>query len=151
MSKKINMVIVTYKPNIPLLENCILSILDTIDNIYIINNSNNKLNIRIKNDKVNIIYLEKNMGISYAQNIGIKKSLKDGASFILLSDQDTVYPKNYLHNMMHIYRDGYRIAAIAPLFNDVNQLKSNEGFTKKTLLGFKYFYPNKAHPSTLVR
>ena len=64
MSKKINMVIVTYKPNIPLLENCILSILDTIDNIYIINNSNNKLNIRIKNDKVNIIYLEKNMGIS---------------------------------------------------------------------------------------
>ena len=51
MGKKINMVIVTYKPNIPLLENCILSILDTIDNIYIINNSNNKLNIRIKNDK----------------------------------------------------------------------------------------------------
>lgn len=52
-----------------------------------------------KIDNVKFIKLQENMGISYAQNIGIKE-----AEYILLSDQDT---KDYISKMIRKYLCNY--------------------------------------------
>jgi rhamnosyltransferase len=143
MFKKVNMVIVTYNPNVELLEKCIFSIIKDIYKVYIIDNQSKELIIDIDNSKIEFIKLKENMGIAFAQNIGISKSIKDNVDYILLSDQDTIYPNNYILDMIKIYNNSENIAAIAPLFNDINQGKKNEGFMKKTFFGNKFFYPNK--------
>jgi len=89
---------VTYNADIDLLRKSIKSIYSQIHKIIIIDNTPNKdINLeKIKNDIIEIIYLENNLGIAKAQNIGIKKALENSYDYIMLSDQDTIYPGNYI-------------------------------------------------------
>lgn len=140
----IDLVIVTYNPNINLLLNLIDSIKHQVRNIYIVDNSNPKCNKLEKLENINVIYLEENMGIAYAQNVGLKAALENSAKYVMLSDQDTIYPSNYVVNMIEAFSADNNVAAIAPLFKDINQKKDNEGFiVKKRLFGSKLIYPKK--------
>jgi len=79
----------------------------------------------IKNN-IEVYFLNKNYGIAYAQNIGIKIAEKYNVGFVLLSDQDTIYPANYVEKMFNIYNKLKReknIAAIAPVYLDLNTMK----------------------------
>lgn len=102
--KKTDMVMVTYSPEIKLLTKAIDSIISQVRKIYIVDNTPNKfLELdKFTDSKIEVIYLNDNMGISYAQNIGIKKSLENKSDFIVLSDQDTIYPDNYIIDMLKI-------------------------------------------------
>lgn len=63
-----------------------------------------------------------NMGVAAAQNKGIASALSQGADYIWLSDQDTVYPSGFLSGMLVCARTcearGIRVAALAPAFFD---------------------------------
>lgn len=86
------------------------SIKNQVEKILIINNSTQSLILGEK-DNIEIIELGKNYGIAYAQNVGIKKAILLEPDFVLISDQDTVYPDNYVdgfmpyvkENLAHIY------------------------------------------------
>lgn len=94
----IECVIVTYKPNKELLLKTIHSILTQLNKIVIVNNDEDNLVIG-ESENIEVINLNRNYGIAYAQNEGIKKAITDNADFILLSDQDTEYPKDYIAKM----------------------------------------------------
>lgn len=139
----LDLVIVTYNPDISLLELVIKSISCQVRNVIIVDNSpvlSNDLQRQSKNN-VKIISLLDNKGIAYAQNIGIKECINLNADFILLSDQDTIYPDLFVSNMFKGVDVDF--AAISPLFNDIHQTKSTQGFIEKSLFGFKKFYPNE--------
>jgi len=106
------MVIVTYKSNVCVLKQLIKSISNQVNKIFIIDNTpNNKFKSEeLISEKIEVIYLNENKGIAYAQNIGIKKAN------ILLSDQDTIYPEDYILKMIKIFDLDDKIAAIAPIF-----------------------------------
>jgi len=135
-------VVVTYKPDILILEKCIYSIVNQLNKIIILDNTPNGDNSleRFKGfPNVDIIYLGDNYGIAFAQNVGIKKALEEGTDFILLSDQDTIYPLDYVEKMLECFKED-KVAAAGPLFIDAHTGKV-QFFVKKGLIGFKKIYP----------
>lgn len=145
MKKTIDAVLITYNPDCKLLTHVLDSITHQVRTFYIIDNTPNKAkcleNLSVKN--IQIIYLNENMGIAYAQNIGIKKSLENQADYILLSDQDTLYPENYIQNMLSSSQSNHMIAAFGPLYKDTNSESSNDGFYKNETLFYKKFIPSQ--------
>ena len=125
----IHCVIVTYKPDIELLARLIESIRHQVEKIYIIDNSLDTVRFSdIENfDSIEITYLAKNIGIAAAQNIGIQKALADKSEFILLSDQDTVFPSDYVEDMLPVFSIYSNAAAVVPRFVDSNKV-SQDGF-----------------------
>jgi rhamnosyltransferase len=113
---KVYGVIVTYKPNVEVLEKCVNSLVNQVDKLIIVDNTPGKCqlleNFR-KTQNIEIVYLNDNYGIAYAQNVGIKKALEEEADFILLSDQDTIYPLDYVEKMLECFKKG-KVAAAGP-------------------------------------
>jgi rhamnosyltransferase len=88
------------------------------------------------------IALGNNLGIAAAQNIGIREALKQGADIVWLSDQDTIYPANFLVNMLIALQacndQGTRLAALAPSYFDTHRGKV-QAFVRHT--PFTSFFP----------
>lgn len=117
--KKIVAIIVTYKPNYSLLQKTITSLYPQLNSIIIVNNSEEKIELD-KKDNIIIIDLQKNYGIAYAQNRGIEKAKEINANYILLSDQDTVYPSNYILSFEKYINNTteYKADVFCPIFYD---------------------------------
>jgi rhamnosyltransferase len=133
----IGCIIVVYKKNIKFLIRKIKNIYKDVDNFYVINNSVNDLS-NLKNKKFTVINLNVNLGIAAAQNLAIFESYKNKNKYILFSDQDTKFPKNFIKKILNFYSFANRkygnLFAVAPNLYDRN---------KKTLSGFvqrKFFF-----------
>ena len=126
----IGCIIIVYKKNIKFLFRKIKNIYKDVDNFYIINNSENNLS-NLKNKKITVINLNVNLGIAAAQNLALLESYKNKNKYILFSDQDTKFPKNFIKKILNFYSFANRkygnLFAVAPNLYDRN---------KKTLSGF---------------
>ncbi len=140
----VNAVIVTYKPDFKQIIRTIESLESQINKIFVVDNTpheeiNTKFYKEYKNinpAKIEIISLKKNMGIALAQNIGIKAALDNRCNYILLSDQDTIYPNNYINKMIGLYKElenGNSICSISPAFYDCNKKIVNDFIIKRSL------------------
>jgi len=145
---KIYLVIVTYKTEADSLEKLLNSIKFQVDKVLIVDNTPNFTNglEKFRDKKTEIIYLNENTGIAYAQNVGIKKALEEGADFIMLSDDDTLYPENYVNEMLKVFTEKKeeKIAAVAPSFKNVLTGKKNS-FVLKSTVSFKKIYPSSGY------
>jgi len=141
MDKNISVVYVTYLPNAEVLSISLESIIHQVKRVYIVDNTPDSSEIYLDLPKVISVHLNDNFGIAYAQNIGIQYAIDDGSDFVMLSDQDTIYPENYISSMLGAYKDGKNIAAIVPLFNDINQNRISEGFIVGTFFAFRRVFP----------
>jgi len=147
-NKKTYLTIVTYKTNEDVLEKLLDSIKSQIDKIFVIDNTPNGVNKleNLRDEKTEIIYLNENTGIAHAQNVGIKKALEEGAEFVILSDDDTIYPINYVEEMVRVFEEKKeeKIAAVAPLYKNelTGQLRP---FITKTKFGFKKHFPTSGY------
>jgi len=143
-------VIVTYKPDVEILEKCVNSLANQVAKLIIVDNTPGKCqlleNFR-KMQNVEIIYLNENYGIAYAQNVGIKRVLEENIDYILLSDQDTIYPLDYIEKMFKCFQED-KVAAAGPLFIDAHTGKV-QFFIKKGLFGFEKIYPTSGKYSVL--
>jgi len=125
MKEKIDVVLVTYNPDMDTLNRCVSSLINQVRRIIIVDNTPlgcKELSIFIHKN-IEIIYLYENMGIAYAQNIGIEKAINKDADFVLTTDQDTIFPENYVTKMLAIYEKykiNVKIGAVAPFFRDIN-------------------------------
>ena len=111
-------VVVTYKPDTETLEKLIQSIYSQLSKLIIVDNTpdgSKNLEKFSTLPNIEIVYLRNNYGIAYAQNIGIKKSLEEKANYILLSDQDTIYPVDYVKSMIDCFRYE-KVAAAGPVY-----------------------------------
>lgn len=131
-------ILVTYNPNFSQLKKCVSSLLPQVEKIIIVKNSSEKLDFSGLPgflEKIIQIQLKKNFGIAYAQNRGIEKALELGAEWILLSDQDTVFPENYVSSCLSSYnqnKEKYKIGAIVPLFFNENKQQMSQIMISKT-------------------
>jgi rhamnosyltransferase len=113
-------VFVTYNPDPEGLSSSLQSILDQVDFCIVVDNgSNRKLELSC-HSKATLVPLERNFGIAYAQNVGVNLSLSRGCSHILLSDQDTFFPPDFVASMTaNMLRFGDAgVAAYTPIFFD---------------------------------
>lgn len=105
MNKEINLnlsaitqvVVVTYNPDIPLLNKNLAALVKQFTNILIVdNNSSNSTEIKKEAiaHKVEFNKLSDNFGIAFAQNIGLQKANDKRFKWLLTMDQDSIIPKN---------------------------------------------------------
>jgi rhamnosyltransferase len=147
---KIAAVIIAYLPDEKMLTGTIGSLYGQVNTIYIIDNTPGGSDVfrggTLLGGKNNIelITLGENLGIAEAQDIGIKKALADGAEFILLSDQDTHYPADYVSKMLEAYETmakKEKIAVIVPDFAELNRGGERQGFMIFNGIFLKRIYP----------
>jgi len=133
-------IIITYNPNIQQINETVHSIINQVSLCIIIDNGNTIFDFQ-DFENIIIINLGKNYGIAYAQNRGIEFAIQKNADFILLSDQDTHYPENYIEKMISFYEkysDKNIIGALVPRFYDKNKVCK----TKLPIAKFSYIVPD---------
>lgn len=129
MSMEIFAVVVTYNPNILKLKEFIYSLtsLNSIVKAIIVDNgsNNNQELLSLGSENTEILSLSENLGIAHAQNIGIKKSISDGAKYIIFFDQDSLIEEKFIislfDDLKSVSNSGDKIAAIGPRFIDENK------------------------------
>ncbi|MDF8368741.1 glycosyltransferase family 2 protein [Weissella paramesenteroides] len=100
---EIDAVIVTYNPDKKLLFENISAVQNQVNKVVIVDNgSDNFKSWENEFNSTNIVlkHLNKNMGIAYAQNFGIKYAKHENVSWVLTLDQDTVLPKSYVEELL---------------------------------------------------
>jgi rhamnosyltransferase len=135
----IAVVFVAFNPDAALLEKAIESLLNQVNFVIIVDNSPVSY-LKFENEKVSIKILGENVGIAAAQNIGIAKSIELGAQYIVLSDQDSIYPENYIVSMLPVFDDFPSACAVVPKFVDTNK-KGQDGFISINSFFFRRFFP----------
>lgn len=123
-------VMVSYNPDLNLLIKSVKSILANKVKLVIVDNgSMNQYEIKeaiCLKEEIEVIFLQKNKGIAFAQNEGIMFALNHGAQFIWLSDQDSIYPDDFLTKMLAAIENldkqlQDKLGAIGPSFYDTNR------------------------------
>jgi len=141
----IGCIIVAYKKNIKFLQKRINNIYADVDNFYIINNSESNY-LKIRNKKINIINLDVNLGIAAAQNLALLQAYKNKNEYILFSDQDTIFPKEFIKKILNFYtsvnKKYQNVFAVAPNLYDRNK-KVLSGFVKRFFIFRITIYQNK--------
>ena len=151
INNKIGGILITFFPDEELIKT-INSIYKQVDLLYIIDNTpNEKENINLKKklnkyQNIKLTKLGKNIGIAAAQNIGIKYFEQENFEYILLSDQDTIFPNNYVENMLSSFKrmekKDKKISVMAPTFINKNNNKK-QGFVIFNGFFRKKIYPQK--------
>jgi len=144
-------VVVTYKTTYSELQNLINSLYSQVTQIILVNNECN-LDILGQDKKIKQFNFRENLGIAKAQNIGIKYAIANGADFILISDQDSLYPKNYIIQLLDVYKHVSalnKVAAVGPVYMDHNKnmkiqpmVSFGKVFLKKSDKNTELFYPS---------
>jgi len=135
-------VIITFNPEKEKLISCVRSLINQVTNLIIVKNSPEDLPLELSlEEKIEVLQLDRNTGIAYAQNRGIEKAIELNATWILFSDQDTVYPENYINSMFETCSKNnlQRIGALVPVFYNE---KSNK-VSKIMLSKVRSFVPEK--------
>ena len=135
-------VFVTYCPENDLFTKSLKSMVSQVDSVYVVDNSDRCIDFSTVavHESVEIIRLGCNLGIAEAQNVGIRMAIDSNAGYIILSDQDTVFPDNYVSSMLPHLMNDPDAAAIAPSFDDQNK-ESTDGFIGVHPLFFKRIFP----------
>lgn len=122
----ITAIVITYNPNLNVLRKVIETLYCQVDNITIVDNGS-KINFGDWSDgmgiNLNIIALEKNMGIGFAQNVGIKDAQNRDDEFVLLMDQDSIPGSHMCDELLKTYYDltflhQEKVSAIGPTTKD---------------------------------
>lgn len=134
-------IIVLYKANEQMVSSLYESLISQIDKLILVKNDDTDASFIQCFEKSCLIDLGKNYGIAYAQNCGIEEAVRIGADWILFSDQDTVYPENFVCEMLEIASDEIlgKIGALTPIFYDEIKQQYSKIMVGKT----KAIYPKK--------
>lgn len=121
---KVYAVVISYNPNVELLDAEYKSIVYQVDTIiYVDNNSVNRDDVSewcFGKKNAILICMDNNEGIGAAQNAGIKKALQDGASHVVIFDQDTVVNEGFVEALMSAenkaIEDGINVGITGPIY-----------------------------------
>jgi rhamnosyltransferase len=140
MNQNVSYIVVLYEPDADFARRSIKSVSDQVLRSFAIDNSTRSRFECLEGVNCEIFRLGNNHGIGHAQNIGIKQAITEGAEYILLSDQDTIYPPKFVTEMVACIdklKATGKVAAICPNFYDVNRSELCPMIVDAGPLGFK--------------
>ena len=93
----------------------------SVDKIYVVDNSDDKIKRIKSNEKIEYIKLNKNKGIAFALNEGAKHAIKDKFKYLLTMDQDSKITSNIIDDMKDyiINNDMKDVGLISP-YQDID-------------------------------
>ncbi|MFP1981530.1 glycosyltransferase family 2 protein [Lonsdalea quercina] len=128
-------IIVTFNPEMKLLNILVDKIKEQVDSVIIIDNSESSTLDVIVSEGVDVLLLNENKGIATAQNIGIKKALEKGMRDVILFDQDTIPSDTLVFDLLQARvkaeENKIKVAAIGPVHYDTDT-NSHSVFVKTT-------------------
>jgi rhamnosyltransferase len=122
----ITAIVITYNPNLNVLRKVIESLSCQVGNVTIVDNGST-IKFGEWSDGIGInlsmIALEKNRGIGFAQNVGIKDAQNRGDEFVLLMDQDSIPDSHMCDELLKTYYDltflqHEKVSAVGPTTKD---------------------------------
>lgn len=124
--------IVSYNPDIDLLEKVISSVESQVEHIFIYDNSSNNIGyikeIIEGKDAITLIESDRNDGIAKALNIVCDRALKDGFNWILTLDHDTILEYNMIDSFKQLLaNEELRIGIVCPRVKYVNYHTAEKG------------------------
>jgi len=81
--------------------------------VVIIDNGS-KEKLKIKNEKLKIIYNKENLGFAGGNNVGIKYVLEKGADYVLLLNNDTIVSQDFLSKLVEVGEKDKRFGLLGP-------------------------------------
>jgi len=126
VSREVAAIVVTYQPNLEQLLCLVKSLSDQVSTLYIVDNGSSTSVEHFSQVGVKLICLQENMGIAFAQNVGINTAIEDGFEDFVLFDQDSL-PSDSMMNELFMARDaaeaaGIKVAAVGPVHIDHDSL-----------------------------
>lgn len=121
-------VIITFNPDLKMLEDEYASIIKQVNGIiYVDNSSINKEEIKkwcTNRNKIEIVWFNENKGLGVAQNIGIKKAFKQGATHVILFDQDSIIEDGFVSALYksetRAIGEGHNVGLTGPIYQSHN-------------------------------
>lgn len=125
-------IIVAYNPQADGFISLLHSLSAQVERLIIVDNSttlndaafNLVLQSALSLDELYLVRLGDNLGIATALNVGIELALAEGATHVLLSDQDSLPASDMvlglLKSLNELQSNGLRVGAIGPTFTDLH-------------------------------
>ncbi|MCW8805861.1 MAG: glycosyltransferase family 2 protein [Ignavibacteriaceae bacterium] len=129
-------IVVLYNPSHSVIEN-INSYITQIERLYIVDNSDNPNKFLFEfinsNSKCDYIFNDGNLGVAAALNIGAKKAIESGYSYLLTMDQDSKALADLVENLFKIAQADKQIGIASPLHSNKfdTHIKSREPITEE--------------------
>lgn len=120
-------VIVTYNPDLPILERQILAVKDSVGVIVVDNLSSNVAGVAtmiagLGLEDLHLLRNDSNVGLAMAQNQGITKAKELGASHVIIFDQDSIPEPGMVDALLRaetqLLARGEKVGAVGPLTYD---------------------------------
>jgi rhamnosyltransferase len=120
-------IIVAYNPNFDQLKNLVHSLVGQVEGVTIIDNASSGFEwekfdpLRLQALKVDLVRLDRNVGLGGGLNVGINLARQLKIPFVLLLDQDSLPDKDMVCNLRWAYErlsKHKNIAAVGPRFKD---------------------------------
>ncbi|HIG2990679.1 glycosyltransferase family 2 protein [Klebsiella pneumoniae] len=118
----VSAIIVTYNPEITILNSLIASLSVQADNVIIVDNASKNISeMHFSDPKVKLIPNEHNVGLARAQNIGVEE-IYEATTHFLFFDQDSEIDDDFVLNQLkcasELINNGINFSAIGPVFYD---------------------------------
>ncbi|MDP3963264.1 MAG: glycosyltransferase family 2 protein [bacterium] len=135
--KKIGIVIVNYHGWRDTLE-CLESLKRVADpsfSIYVVDNGSRDesmqqlSNIQYQISNIKLLANDSNLGFAGGNNIGIKNAIEDGVDYILLLNNDTIVPADFLTKLLEAAESDARIGIVGPKIYFWGSDKVTEGIS----------------------
>lgn len=136
-------IVVLFHPEHAQLTSLVKSLERQVAKIILIWNSDNKAVNSISGSNIINIMLSENKGIAEAQNIATQHASNMQAKFVVYSDQDSVFPENYIETLSAVFQkisDKNSIGLIAPAYRDENKGNKVQPAVKFGRFGLKKTY-----------
>lgn len=117
---KIAALVILYYPHEDVIKN-ILSFIDEVDKLYVVDNSengNHELQKKLLTRGFNIDYIanQQNLGIATALNQGAHAALRDGFDWLLTMDQDSFFYDRFFFQCVRNFQNDGKTAVFAPMY-----------------------------------
>ena len=110
---KISAIIVLYNPS-EILSKCIEAIINQVDKVFLVDNSNYRQDGFTDNSKITYVPLNENRGIANALNVGFELSIKWRAAWVICLDQDSIVPSDIIVHFNSIVENDESIGMVGP-------------------------------------
>ncbi|MDB1565702.1 glycosyltransferase [Lacticaseibacillus paracasei] len=108
MEQRVAAGIVIYHPNVARLIQCLTSVINDVDKIYIFKNDNTNIDF-FSDPKIHILAEAKNLGLSHALNLIMREAQKDGFQWVVTLDQDSILPPGMIAAFTEHFKPGVGI------------------------------------------
>lgn len=135
-------IIVTYNPDVLVLKKQYESLIKQVECIVYVDNGSSSFDSSfLKRDNVRWIKNDKNLGLGYAQNQGIEMAIAEGALKVILFDQDSIPPDDFVLNLNSVYDEASskeKVGLVGPMIkNEFGEPNKSQYGVLFSYIGFK--------------